>query len=798
MRKWINFLTVTCAFFVPMLGICAPIGNPRGGTSPDSVGTVSGRGGGASTRSASVNVRSTIVPAPNKIGVRAAKNVITRNSTEQRQTRSATVGRSPITQSSTVARTARTGATTSPKPGAVARSATTARATAIFNDVSKIGSGYAGCRESYATCMDQLCANANDTYRRCFCSNRFTNFRTAEDSLDRAMILLQNFQDNNLEVVDKSAAEVKAMYSPTVGELAVKKDTSAAAKALDAINDLLSGKNNNVTNNNSTSLGILNFDFADSFDDIWSGDASSIFSSDGQDLSTLEGTALFNAAQKQCSRLSQNSCENDAVFSMAKSSYNILINQDCNIYEKSLNKKKETVAQAVRTAEKYLREARLEEYRSHNSADVNECIGKVRTAILADTACGENYKRCLDPTGAYINGATGEPLYSPRLFELEYTMSLAGVTHEGDGPSGMNTDILGQNAAFNKFLDGYRKYVERELDTCRDISEFVWTEFKRTALIEIAQAQSAKIEEVKLSCVDTVANCYDIQSQSLVNYDKNTATAAGALGRYAARDMCREKVVACAALFGHNGAKQCEFDARGHLDKSSLTTCGIQSLINYVQTVDSLSAVEKCYAAVQEYLENLCTPDDSLHSYPYKCKEMYPGSSSNTDPKNMNLQLVVRNYAIQNCWDAYSIKGEKPGVGDWDKVSTNFERMDTTLQNRIDGAIADAERAIRASLASECNRLGGDWYDAAQQNSATTLDSFTNNVFGGNSNAAGRWGYCYKNDSRSTCLRYNSIYESGVATWDNNECIFSNKWYEYRCADIGGTWSNNVCTISNE
>ena len=62
-----------------------------------------------------------------------------------------------------------------------------ARATAVFSDISKIGGGYASCRESYSTCMDQMCANANDTYRRCFCSERFTKFRDTENALDQAM-----------------------------------------------------------------------------------------------------------------------------------------------------------------------------------------------------------------------------------------------------------------------------------------------------------------------------------------------------------------------------------------------------------------------------------------------------------------------------------------------------------------------------------------------------------------------------------------------------------------------------------
>ncbi len=58
-----------------------------------------------------------------------------------------------------------------------------------------------------------------------------------------------------------------------------------------------------------------------------------------------------------------------------------------------------------------LRDARLEEYRNHNTADVNECLAKVRTALTQDTACGANYKRCLDYSGVYINSNTGSDLF---------------------------------------------------------------------------------------------------------------------------------------------------------------------------------------------------------------------------------------------------------------------------------------------------------------------------------------------------------------------------------------------------
>ena len=790
--KLFSCLLCVCATCGVALGAYAPNTgqNPRG----NDVGTSHRIVYSNDTMARRATTGSTRIRAnPSRAGVVARGAIIssaTRTATPSTRTR-VQVATAPLAVAR-VARSAKTNARSAKKTvldtSNISRSAMV-RATALFNDVSKIGSGYASCRESYATCMDQICGQANDTYRRCFCSDRFTQFRDTENALDKAMVMLQQFQDNNLNAVDKTAAEVNAMYSATVGEQAIKKDTSASAKMLNEINDLLSGKSSPKTYSNSGSIGVLDLDFSSDMDDIWSGGGDSIFSSSGQDLSTLEGAALFNAAQKQCSRLSQGTCENDAVFSMSKSSYNILISQDCNAYEKTLNKKRETVAQAVRTAEKYLREARLEEYRSHNSADVNECVAKVRSAILVDTACGENYKRCLDPTGAYINGATGEAIYSPRLFKLEETIALSGD---------VSGDVLNDNPDYNKFLENYRKYVTRELDTCRDIADFVWTEFKRNAIIEIAQAQTNKIEEVKMSCVNTMAECYNTQTQALVGFDQNTATAAGALGRYAARDMCREKVVACAALYSPTDNVSCDFDDRGHLKNGS--TCGLASLINYVSTVDSLNVVEKCNEAIGEYVEKLCTPDDGTYEYPYKCKGMSPDGTSDLS-NNMSLPDVMKRYALDNCWDYGDNTTEK-----------KYENLPAQVQTRVTSLVNDVISGVRESLAEICEGLDGHWYsaNAVQPNPKPELWSiFYTQVSGrgtGDSTIA-KWGYCYENTRMLQCLGYNSndneegdtLTSANYAKWDatSETCSFTDLWYKKMCEQIGGYYEQETCYIGN-
>ena len=321
--------------------------------------------------------------------------------------------------------------------------------------------------------------------------------------------------------------------------------------------------------------------------DIWSGNgdfgdnSESLFgNSKAVDLTDLEGISLYNASNKQCVQVMKDSCENSAMLNMATSAYNIMITQDCNMYEKNLNKKREQVLSTVRQAEKILREARLEEYRAHNSRDVNECISKVQTAMFAETACGANYKRCLDYSGAYINPSTGAAVYSPRLFELTNIITLAGAG---------NSDVLGQNMEFDKFLDSKKMYAESALDSCRTIADNVWTEFKRMALIEIAQAQDAKIEEVKMSCVQTMSECYDKQTSALKSFDDTTAKTTGAISAYAAKAMCEDKVMACASLYGDN--QNCKFDGNGRLveenGKVSSARCGLTELLAFVDAVDN-------------------------------------------------------------------------------------------------------------------------------------------------------------------------------------------------------------------
>ena len=656
-----------------------------------------------------------------------------------------------------------------------------ARATAVFNDVTKIGTGYAACRDAYATCMDQFCANANDTYRRCYCSDRFQDFRDTSDRLDTALKMLTEFQNNNLNAVDKTAAEVSAMYTATAGEAAIKKDTSASQRLLDSISSVLSGKQNiQKQNTGLNSLGILDFSGFGGSDDIWGGDSSSVFGGDSTtNLAELEGKALYNNVTKQCAEIIREACGSDAMFNLARSSYSILISQDCNAYEKNINAKKASVEDTIRTAEKYLRDARLEEYRSHNSADVNECLANVEKAMRQPVTCGENYEKCMDYTGQYINVTTGEPIFSQALFGLNKLIVLNG-----------SADVLGGNADFNKYLDGKRVFAETALNSCRDIADTVWYEFKRSALIQIAQAQDERIQQIKDSCVTTIKECYDTQTGALKGMDSTEISSTGAIAAATARGMCYDRVQACAALYGDPNGCKYDDNTKKLEDAGGEKKCGLKALLTFVDTVDAAKVAEGCEVALTKYAHELCDPkigSDADIVYPMGCATMPKSelrAAMNLRTKTFCAKDLVDNDASR------TIQG--------DATAFNLDTMNQVIKSIYD------ELGIAFTAGCEDDKeIKGKWVSAneiSNPNIASLKQSFYKKYYGveiTNINQINDFnlaevGWCVDSSSNASC---EVLLGMGYVN-DTDTCTLNDRWYNDMCQmALGGHMENDQCHI---
>ena len=111
-------------------------------------------------------------------------------------------------------------------------------------------------------------------------------------------------------------------------------------------------------------------------------------------------------------------------------------------------------------------------------------------------------------------------------------------------------------------------------------------------------------------------------------------------------------------------------------------------------------------------------------------------------------------------------------------------------------------------LMSKCESLNGYWVDydnstfnlsdSRTRGDEALLAVFYRDVYGGNEVVG--WGRCVENTTRVACLNYNDDDKDPVASYDlaNDECTFTDKWYETRCNLIGGYYENSICYASKD
>ena len=507
--------------------------------------------------------------------VRTPTATTTRNAqTPTRQTTSTktNTSRSAIVQRSAIRNNinARTTATPTLSRSAVVRAAV-APGTKTFD------SGYNTCHDAYFTCMDQFCANQNDTYRRCVCSSKLQEIQKRENVLSDTSDSLQDFKDLNIDIIPKTSAEVKAMLTATSGEYAASnaKDTSDSAKALSGISNILAKAKSESLSTSGT------LDIGGNINEIW---ATTDLTS-GINLANLSGEQLYNAVHAQCSEFVSDKCENKSTLNMVVSAYGMYIENDCALLSATLNKKKNEANTAIRETEREMNYARLDNYNAHNSTSINDCIANVRSDITQDSACGTDYVHCMDVTGLYLNKTTGEPIYTANFYQLESQISLSG-------------DILTnqQNRLVVAELNSKRAFAKNSLDSCRDLSDNVWDEFMRQAITEIYQAQQDRIRQVKNECLDVVNKCYDEQNASLKDFSNTNENQLIGSRLELSEEMCSEKLNTCSNLYGGG-------------------TQGMAELLSAMHTITDQKIELRCLDNLQNYVQNLCAvpTTDTLH-----------------------------------------------------------------------------------------------------------------------------------------------------------------------------------------
>lgn len=569
------------------------------------------------------------------------------------------------------------------------------------------GSEYEICRNAYFTCMDQFCANADDTYRRCVCSSRLNEIKQKQSAISQSSDSLNTFHDINLDVINKSASEVTAMTSATIGEQIASsaKDNSDSAKQLTAISDVLSKtKSKSLSNAGTLDAG---------------GDIKSIWSTtdlaSGANIANLTGESLYNAVNAQCAELVTDKCPS-SILNMVISAYGMYIENDCSALSSGLLKQKNAANAAIRETGREMNVARLANYDAHNSLSINDCINSVRKDLTANTACGTDFVHCLDITGLYLNIDTGEPIYSKNFYNLANQISLSGNILNNQ------TNHMVVNALNNK-----KVFAQNSLDKCRDSSGDIWDEFMRQAIIEIHQKQQEKIRNVKTECLGVVNQCYDKQTTQLKDFSNVENKPLLGLNLETVEDLCSDKLTTCSNLYG------------GGPD-------GLAALVDTMHDIVSQRIVAECQNLLTDFANNLCAvrSTDTLHSYPYACRVYTPGdqqyaaipacnaaTGTNAQCGDYVDSLYQRfvHYAMQVCI--------RPS--EYENLAQDDSLTVPTLVLQDINIIMDKMRiSMGQELSRECERLGGIWVTTPYTNTSVKLLD----VFYTETGTDKNWGYC--------------------------------------------------------
>ncbi|MDR0741746.1 MAG: hypothetical protein LBF28_03155 [Rickettsiales bacterium] len=398
--------------------------NSNAATRGTSNRSVSSRTTGGSVASRSVGSGATTASrsgAPLRAG---QQNVTTRRaapatsaSTARVATRSQSVG--SLTQADTVGTplyTGRVGVRASSSVGIRSASASASASTTVV-DAAKVSSTMDEiaqltdfCKAQYMSCMDDFCNVLDDNQGRCSCSANLKNYSKTETALKTATSELQEVAQK-IQYIGLTKDEVSTLFSATEAEIEMQNNTDSTRlkSDMDRVKNMIIDVKSGTATAGDTGVGLdlsgmLNFDLGSSGFDL-----NSLFgaSTSTSSISNQRGAELYKTAASRCKTSVLTSCQSQGVdISVITNSYDLEIDKQCLLYERSLDDANTNMVSTVRNAKTVLQKARLLVAQQKNSYDMRGCINALDSCMQDDFVCGSDYENCLDPTGKYIvNGA---------------------------------------------------------------------------------------------------------------------------------------------------------------------------------------------------------------------------------------------------------------------------------------------------------------------------------------------------------------------------------------------------------
>lgn len=395
------------------------VGTQQRGTTqrPISSRTAASQTRNTTSRSAGQNAAASRATA----GQKSAASVTTRREAPATNTTAARAGSVPLVQTNTVSSpiyTGRVGVRPTSSAGVraptvrVATSGGTSSSTSTssgpsMDDLAQVTDF---CKAQYTQCMDNFCSILDDNQGRCSCSVNIKNYSKTEEGLKNATAELQEVAQK-IQYIGLTKDEVETLFNQTEAEAAMqgKTDTTQLKTDLDKVKNMIFDVRsaNPTTTDTGMSMdlgGLLDFSFDNSGFDL-----GTLFgnNSTNTSISNQRGEDLYKTATARCKSSVLDSCKAQGVdTTIITNGYDLEIDKQCIVYERSLTDANSQMTQTVRNAKSVLQKARLVVAQQKNAYDLRGCINALDTCMQDEFVCGSDYENCLDPSGKYIvNGA---------------------------------------------------------------------------------------------------------------------------------------------------------------------------------------------------------------------------------------------------------------------------------------------------------------------------------------------------------------------------------------------------------
>ena len=453
------------------------------------------------------------------------------------------------------------------------------------------------CYDIYYGCMDQFCIADNESGGSCACSDLSIEYDKQFAEIKELLAEAERISTVEVEKV-KLGAQADIVFTGTR-----EYDEKGNLKEIEEIA---------VQEKKSKREDLLSM-----WDTLYEDEDDDVFES-ATDFSSLQGGALYHAAEEMCLAQVPDECADD--IQLIRNMYSRRITSDCKGYENSLAAKKQEAEMAVASAEGDVRQALKESFEEANKYDLGQCMVQFKKCMQTEDACGENWRNCVS-------------IIASENMQNNAAKSTAGTTVA-------TVEKYDITASTMEILNAKRTICENVLGSCVAVRDMVWPAFLREAAPTIKVAEQYVESEFRQSCLTDISDCIQKACKDdIVGKGKDTMDAC--LSRpEMVRSFCKVELDPCERM---------EPLIWGYV-KDKLAAMRVDACTQEVKdcfTADTRCGenFQNCIGMDYDFIHDIC-PIDSL----VVCKANNPKfSMDDLDSMLMGLYLNMDNSFLDQC-----------------------------------------------------------------------------------------------------------------------------------------------------